>query len=216
MAPAGVAVGSLLSKFDLWNQSVPSKFTALGQLGWNAAPVVNFNFTDIVSMLLKEPSYGGVEIIGPHGKFSSPKVHDSEQAHSIVRHPHGLLRTSPEGEGILLTKADYDRVADGNLPSFHTAIVSASNRALAVVGMSLDDDYLRETIAKHRNLVGDIYWFVEGDSPHEEWAAANAINVVRSEHDVFWKGVADTLCCPPEDRVLHVTGWLHAIFSSKA
>jgi hypothetical protein len=98
-----------------------------------------------------------------------------------VYHPHGLATVDT-----VMTAAQYK--ANSQTLAFGLAIHAAFGNALAIVGMSLDDDYLRNHIERFRGSIGTIFWFNSDFSDElSSWAEKYEITRVRSAWNEFWQ-----------------------------
>lgn len=101
-----------------------------------------------------------------------------------VYFPHGLLS---QGR-VTLTRSEYDQLQAG--VAMMTAINVALGGTLVILGMSLDDDYLRSEISRHRPWFQDIFWFNK-EFHHTEWARVAHVTTVEVAHQILWPGLAD-------------------------
>lgn len=154
------------------------KIAALGQL---ANPIVSFNIEPFSSTLLARPA-GPARII-PFIKPQTPRVEFTEFGKSfqrIVYHPHGLSTAD-----CIMTSDDY-KTLDGTL-AFQLAAHAAFGNNLAIVGMSLQDEYLRKQIYEFRNQIHSIFWFNSQFGGLETWAMCNSVEMVEAEWGDFWE-----------------------------
>jgi len=100
--------------------------------------------------------------------------------------PHGLLS---EGQ-VVLTQSEYDRLQAG--VAMDTAVHIALGSHLVILGMSLDDSYLRHALLKHRRWLGDIFWF-DASFRHSEWARVAHVTTVEIDHAKFWGELANAI-----------------------
>jgi SIR2-like domain len=109
-----------------------------------------------------------------------------------VIHPHGIA--SGFGDGCVLTPGDYNRLR----LAFRVAVAAAYHKPLAIVGMNLDDQYLREQLREFRHEVGRVFWFRTAQrDASTEFAEAHRIEVVTlSGWPQFWTAVSTTLKSP--------------------
>ncbi|MBV8275287.1 MAG: SIR2 family protein [Verrucomicrobia bacterium] len=120
---------------------------ALGQL---ANPIVSFNIESFTSTILARPA-GPARII-PFIKPQTRRIEFNEFGEifqRIVYHPHGLSTAD-----CIITEKDYETL-NGTL-AFELAVHSAFGNNLAIVGISLQDEYLREQIHKFRRQIDSI------------------------------------------------------------
>jgi hypothetical protein len=89
--------------------------------------------------------------------------------------------------------------------------LNAFENKLAIVGMSLEDQYLREQIRSFRRQIDTIYWFTDRVSAEtESWAWSNNVTLVRQPWPVFWDRVASILPGPIREARLCQT-WRIAV-----
>lgn len=166
-----------------------------------ANPIVNFNIETWTSHLLAGPS--GAYRIRP---FRNPPASESlmivagngptatEYSRNIY-HPHGAINL---GGLCILTSGDY-RTLNGSL-AFQLAVHQAFQSNLAIVGMSLDDLYLREQVHGFREQIGQMLWFTDIDivknEPLHRWVWENDIDVVPVEWPAFWEALGQKLPKP--------------------
>ena len=160
---------------------VPEHVRAPAALGQLANPIVSFNIEPFTSLLLARPA-GPVRILfqQQRGKPGHAWREAGGRFQRIVYHPHGLAT----GDSVM-TASQYE--ANRASLAFALAIHSAFGNTLVIVGMSLDDEYLREQIEESRRSLGDVYWF-DSRFPDEpaSWAARNEITTVQVEWGEFW------------------------------
>jgi hypothetical protein len=84
-----------------------------------------------------------------------------------------------------MTAQEYE--ANRETLAFGLAIHACFNNNLAIVGMSLDDQHLREHIERFRPNIGQIYWF-NSQFPDElaSWAERCGIVRVLCQWSEFW------------------------------
>jgi hypothetical protein len=71
--------------------------------------------------------------------------------------------------------------------AFTIAIHAAFGNTLAIVGMSLNDRYLRDQIENSRTSLGDVYWFdSKFPDPLASWASQHGIETVQVDWAEFW------------------------------
>jgi hypothetical protein len=98
-----------------------------------------------------------------------------------VYHPHGLATVDT-----VMTATQYE--SNSQTLAFGVAIHASFGNTLGIVGMSLEDQYLREQIERFRASVGPIYWFNNQFSDElSSWANKHGITMVRSEWSDFWQ-----------------------------
>ena len=99
----------------------------------------------------------------------------------LVYHPHGLATLDT-----VMTATQYE--ANSQTLAFALAIHASFGNNLVIVGMSLDDEYLRRQIERFRPSIGPIYWFNSQFSDKlSSWAHQHDVTTVRSEWNDFWQ-----------------------------
>lgn len=195
---------------DPWpnNADLPGEFENLARLGRLANPIVNFNYTIEASRLLREAS-APMRILSMDCRDMDDSGRSREAPMLDVIHPHGVARGF--GDGCMLTGGDYAR----QVLAFEVAVAAAYQKPLMIVGMSLDDGYLREKLARFRSEVGEIFWFrSDGEHGHDDWAKDNRVEIVRSfSWNDFWSAVERILPLPDdrEDLELMVEGVVQSL-----
>ena len=165
---------------------VPDGVRAVAALGQLANPIVSFNIEPLSSLLLARPA-GPIRIVfqQPVGKPAYTWREPGGRFQRLVYHPHGLATVEP-----VMTATQYE--ANGQTLAFRLAVHAAFGNTLAIVGMSLDDDYLREQIESFRASIGLIYWFnSQFTDDKSSWAEKHRITTVRSAWRDFWQHWAD-------------------------
>lgn len=100
---------------------------------------------------------------------------------SPIYFPHGLLLKG----NTVLTKSEYDR----HCASFAmaTAVHLCIGADLLILGMSLDDSYLRDAILQNRRWIRDVLWIGERDRfRHTEWARVAHVTCVDAPNADVW------------------------------
>ena len=162
---------------------IPRSMRQIACLGQIANPIVNFNIEPFTSILLARPA-GPARVI-PYTEPNVPEFSYDEPAagfRRLVYHPHGLATGST-----VMTRSEYQ--AQGNTLAFALAVHAAFGTDLAIVGMSLEDDYLREQITRFRKDIGSIYWFnSEFPEALAKWAQSeeNNVQMVPVDWSEFW------------------------------
>lgn len=187
--------------------SMPPVAKQISCLGMVANSIVNFNIESITSVLLAHP--GGPYVIkafqppvlGASSVHSSSGSYMNDQPRRSVYHPHGCLDIT----GLcVLTESDY-KATEGTL-AFQLACHSAFQEILVIVGMSLEDAYLREQIQNFRSQIRTIIWFLK-DQPSGEilkWSWKNKVDVIEvSSWGEFWDAVEQELPNPNAEKSLH-------------
>jgi hypothetical protein len=107
----------------------------------------------------------------------------------IVYHPHGLSTVD-----CIMTQEEYKSL-NGTL-AFRLAAHAAFRNHLAIVGMSLQDKYLRDQITEFRSQIDSIIWFNSSFSNHLAlWARCTKVEMVQVQWSEFWErwNAADVL-----------------------
>jgi len=181
---------------------IPARIRQVACFGQLANPIVSFNVEDLSSVLLARP--GGPVRILPYSKGKAGEVGWHEPSGTfqrIVYHPHGLITSHP-----VMTKSDYTE-KDSTL-AFALAIHLAFRNNLVIVGMSLDDEYLRAQIREGRDQIDDIFWFNSAFREDQlDWAEKARVQVVEIPWDDFW-AYGTRLRVEINEWQLHVAWWL--------
>jgi len=86
----------------------------------------------------------------------------------------------------VMTSRQYE--ANQHTLAFAQAIHAAFANNLAIVGMSLDDEYLREQITRHRGSLRAVYWFnSQFPAAMKAWADENRVTTVQVPWATFWQ-----------------------------
>jgi hypothetical protein len=160
---------------------VPDHVRAVAALGQLANPVVSFNIEPISTLLLARPA-GPTRIL-----FQQPDLLPSYTWREpggvfqrLAYHPHGLATA-----GAVMTTRQYE--ANRQTLAFGVAIHAAFRNNLVVVGMSLQDRYLRDHIATYRENLENVYWFnSEFSDDLVKWADRTSITRVPVKWTEFW------------------------------
>src|SRR6267378_7615739 len=145
------------------------KIAALGQL---ANPIVSFNIEPFSSTLLAR--LAGPARIVPFIKPETPRIDFTEFTKTfqrIVYHPHGLSTVD-----CIMTREEY-KTLNGTL-ALQLAAHAAFGNNLAIVGMSLQDEYLRKQISEFRNQINSIVWFNSQFDDLQSWSMCNGVEMV--------------------------------------
>src|SRR5262249_27714804 len=162
---------------------IPPAVRQVACLGQIANPIVNFNIEPLSSILLARPA-GPVRLLSYTEPNKPVFEHDeaADRFRRLVYHPHGLATGST-----VMTKTQYQ--AQGNTLAFALAVHAAFGSNLAIVGMSLEDAYLREQITRFRNDIQSIFWF-NSEFPEEpaKWARSkeNRVEMLPVSWPEFW------------------------------
>jgi hypothetical protein len=161
---------------------IPRDVRAVASLGQIANPIVSFNIEPLSSLLVGRAA-GPVRIMfqQPPGQPTFTWREPGGHFQRLVYHPHGLATSET-----VMTKAQYK--ANRQTLAFGLAIHAAYGNTLAIVGMSLDDEYLRKHLERFRGGIGPIFWF-NSDFPDDlsAWAERNDITCVRAPWAEFWQ-----------------------------
>jgi hypothetical protein len=131
---------------------IPSEFRQVAAFGQLANPIVSFNIEPFSSTLLARPA--GPARIVPFIQPETRRIDFTESAKTfqrIVYHQHGLSTAD-----CIMTEEDY-KTLNGTL-ALQLAAHAAFGNNLAIVGMSLQDEYLRKQISEFRNQINSIVW----------------------------------------------------------
>jgi hypothetical protein len=187
---------------------IPVQVRQIATLGLLANPIVNFNIELWTSWLIA--GTGGPCVfrifMSDEARLRGEIVHrygpvQKSFARSVY-HPHGSGEVSGR---CVLTLSDYRRL--GGTLAFQLAVHQAFQTNLAIVGMSLDDLYLREQITAFRDQIGNVIWFTDrdprADSALHRWLWVNDVYVISVAADWtdFWSGVERNLPQPNETEL---------------
>lgn len=188
--------------------AVPQQARRLACLGQLANPIVNFNLETLTSLAVSRA--GGPCSIKyfAHAKpteLDANQISRSDWGEATYRrhiyHPHGALN----GSGICVMTGTEYRSQRSTL-AFQMAVHSAFMSHLVIVGMSLNDAYLRGQITKFRQQIRKIIWFQADTNPELlDWACCAGIDVVTVEWPDFWQQLDK--CLPPPDQTEALAGW---------
>jgi hypothetical protein len=195
---------------------IPAEVIQIASLGVLANQIVNFNLETITSALLASPT-GPYKIksfeppiVGASGLGSNKGSKSKDHYQRSIYHPHGTI----DLHGLcILTKSDYKSM-QGTL-ALQLAVHAAFQECLAIVGMSLEDEYLREQICQFRGQIKDIIWFTHSEPPEHmrKWLWENNVYVVLvSTWIEFWLQVEKTFPKPNRERLLLT--WMNVISQS--
>jgi hypothetical protein len=164
---------------------IPAHLRAIANLGQIANPIISFNIEPLSSVLIGRAA-GPIRLMvqKPSGKPVQTWRESGETGgrfQRLVYHPHGLATRES-----VMTATQYR--TNRQTLAFGLAIHAAFGNSLVIVGMSLDDAYLRRHIERFRASIDSIYWFNSGfSSKLLSWAAGLDINCVTSQWDAFWR-----------------------------
>lgn len=204
-------------------KGVPAAFRSIATLGQLANPIVNFNIEHFTSFAIAL-SGGPIacrcfrrcdEQLAPNERTYFPESAGANQPRPmqyqrVIYHPHGLLDSS----GLCVMSKDEYEAMDGTL-ALGLAVHLAFDSHLVIVGMSLDDSYLREQLMRYSDHYAKITWFSRPDDwsvSIQEWVRTmqqrNKIEIGKVEAENwsdFWKAVDKHLPAPSEDAL--ATAW---------
>jgi hypothetical protein len=84
-----------------------------------------------------------------------------------------------------MTWEEY-KALNGTL-ALQLAAHAAFGNNLAIVGMSLQDEYLRKQISEFRNQIHSILWFNSQFGDLQTWAMRNGVEMVPVKWSEFWE-----------------------------
>lgn len=170
--------------------SVPENVRQLAAIGRFANTIINFNIEILTSIIIAEPQ-------GPYrmrfftakeqiisGKKQIRGFADSMLIYRNVLHPHGALEYSGP---CIITATDYSDLK-ANL-AFQLSIHHAFDDNLIIIGMSLEDQYLRDQISNFRDYLHGIYWVNSQRAldRHKDWIKNTRIEGIAVNWSDFWK-----------------------------
>jgi SIR2-like protein len=186
---------------------VPAHLRAIANLGQIANPIVSFNIEPLSSLLLGR-SAGPIRLVVRQPRGTPVQTwRESGDAggrfQRLVYHPHGLATVES-----VMTASQYR--TNSQTLAFGVAIHASFGNTLVIVGMSLDDAYLRRQIEHFRTSIGSIYWFNSQFSRQlSSWASKLDIHCVSAPWDAFWQ-VWERLPTDLDQNQL-VTAWHMAV-----
>ena len=195
---------------DVWRttrKTPPDVIVALAHLGTLANPIVNFNIETISSQALVAGSGPWYPVVfrppvadAVTDPILSRQFGDGKRHQRRVYHPHGAIDMS----GIcVMTEREY-RSMDATL-AFQLAVHAAFGLDLVIVGMSLEDRYLRIQLEQFRHQIESVTWLVSS-TPSEalaEWAYRAQVSVVKVSWPDFWSEVVKQLPGPEEPNLAY-------------
>jgi hypothetical protein len=189
---------------------VPPEIRQLARLGMSANPIVNFNLEHETSSVLASGGGGGrILDFDPRDGGTVPKATgDFIRGYTIFRrslyHPHGTITMNGP---CVLTSSGYATL-NGTL-AFEIASHAAFGTNLWIVGMSLEDQYLREQLTRFRPWIGYVVWFCDS-RPNDElirWAEESRVAIwLVGSWAHFWASVGRSLT--KEDDLTVALTWL--------
>jgi hypothetical protein len=196
---------------DTHKTNVPEQARELAHLGSLANPIVNFNIEMLTSNAIAAPGgfWRPLPFQSPGAARSSQTNGDGKRFERHVYHPHGIIDLS----GLCVMAASEYRLMQGTL-ALQLATHAAFGLNLAIVGMSLEDAYLREQVELFREQIKSIFFFTANPPVDSiaEWSWRNGIRTVVAPWDRFWKAVATELPGPNE-LDLHLA-WLSVLLAA--
>jgi hypothetical protein len=160
---------------------IPPQARQVACLGQAANPIVNFNIEPLSSILLGRPA-GPIRLLSYAEPHKRVLRHDepNDRFRRLIYHPHGLITGA-----CVMTESQYQ--SQSATLAFSLAVHAAFGSNLAIVGMSLEDDYLREQITRFRGDLECVWWF-NSDFTKEpaEWAQANGVDMLQVQWPEFW------------------------------
>jgi len=196
---------SIISAAQTSGIEVPVHARQLAHLAAIANPIVNFNIETLSSRALVGafPPWKPLVFRPPVPDAIESWRHDQsevdrQKVQRHVFHPHGALNIS----GVCVLGARDYRAMRGTL-ALQLAVHSAFELNLAIVGMSLNDAYLRAQLADFRPQVQEVLWFTSSPPKAElvEWAWKNRVRIVFVDWPDFWETVQRELPAPPEQSL---------------
>lgn len=190
---------------------LPEQARQLAHLGTKANPIVNFNIESLTSQAIAAP--GGPWRVLPfnsgHGHGGQRKSEHQGRFERHIYHPHGVIDLT----GLcVIAASEYHSLQD--TLALQLAVHLAFGLNLAIVGMSLEDVYLRDQLEMFRNQINQVFLFTDSEPSKEiaRWAWKNAVTVVKSPWDEFWKMTVKEFPGPEELNLL--TSWLMLLMSA--
>lgn len=215
---------AIIAHAEKYRDIIPKTLKTIAKLGYLANPIINFNVETLTSQILSIG--GGHYSIKTYGKrefddnttisrgtqFSMrDDNYEDQRFKRHIYHPHGNI----DGYGVsVFTDEDYKRHTHSL--AYQLATHSAFDDTLVIVGMSLDDIYLREQISNFRKEIREIFWFQTSKplgSKIEKWCWRYDIQLITFDKwSEFWDQV-DKIFPEPQELDLLKT-WLHLISES--
>lgn len=183
-----------LSKNEL---IIPNQIRMLAKLATKANPIVNFNVETLSSRILA--SFGGnysLKAFHPPVPGASERVgwtagggKDGAYSRHVI-HPHGAVDLTGM---CVVSEAEYKSL-NGTL-AMQVAVNSAFASNLLIIGMSLNDTYLKDQLSLFRGQIHDIFWVTNSVSDSDKyWSWKNNIEIMTvSSFDEFWFDVVENL-----------------------
>jgi len=192
---------------------IPEQVRQLGQLGMLANPIVNFNIETLTSTAVAATA-GAYDI-----KCFNPPLQESttsqigqgqgkqEEFKRCVYHPHGAINIYGLS---VMTESQYGSL-QGTL-ALELAVHSAFSSHLAIVGMSLEDHYLRQQLSKFRRQIMTVLWFCTNEPEADilKWAILNDITIVPIQSwQYFWNDIVGELPIP--QKAAQCSTWMSTV-----
>ena len=183
---------------------VPTEVKQLAALGALANPIVSFNVETLTSIAIAHSGgpYSFRTFTPPLDELeglprsSGGGTYDGKRFRRAIYHVHGAL----DAGGIcVLTKSEYDSMK-GTL-ALQLAAHAAFASRLFIVGMSLEDAYLRMQLEQFKPQLHGVFWFVDDAVRADlvEWAERSGVTPVHvGSWNDFWFAVQETLPAPSE------------------
>jgi hypothetical protein len=173
-------------------------------IGARASTIVSFNLEFFSSFPLTSMKCGAQFVARTFRERSAYSMDLEPKAgggvvSAPIYFPHGLL----DYGAIVMTKSEYDR-HQGSL-AVSTAVHLAIGGDLVILGMSLGDAYLRDSILQSRRWLRNIYWL--GDKfDYLEWARVANVTLVPAPHDTVWSILSEAVLA--NDSSGKMKGWI--------
>jgi len=207
--PLSEAILQLANAHAAGSPCIPSAIRQLAHLGAIANPIVNFNIETVTSRLVAEPSgLSNIRCFAPPVPGATTLTRAPPPPTLLFRrnvyHPHGAL----DDTGIcVMASSEYESM-HGTL-ALQIAVHNAFESNLVIVGMSLEDEYLRQQLRSFRSQIGTIYWFVDSATEGTKaWAWQNDLTLVEQPWPAFWEAAERILPGPVKED------WLYDTWSS--
>lgn len=195
----------------LQTNDLPLEFKQVAILGNLANPIVNFNVETLSSCALAGVKnqdfclkvFKIPDVDDDLGKELSDGPHATSHKRHVF-HPHGAINAHGR---CILTSNEYSSLV-GTL-AYQLSTHAAFHSNLVIVGMSLQDHYLRAQLSEFRQQIGKILWFMTKDEHAEcersllKDAFINNITIVKFDHwKTFWSAIQTVLPNPNKERLV--------------
>lgn len=190
---------------------LPGQARQLAHLGAKANPIVNFNIESLTSQAIAAP--GGPWRVLPfnwgEGQSGQRQAEQPGRFGRHVYHPHGVIDLTGR---CVMAASEYRSLQD--TLALQLAVHMAFGLNLAIVGMSLEDLYLRDQLERFRSQINQVFLFTDSELSEgiSRWAWKNDVTVVKSPWDEFWSMTVKEFPGPDELN-LHAS-WLTLLMSS--